>query len=288
MNSFTRVHRDWILPTLVMCRKTWSSSPAGEILTPLTPEITLRKSSKIFRAGASPPPRPRRTAREPGPDQCGLETAHGRKLRSDGLSTFHDLTHPDLHRSRHPLHLMGEGLKAPAWSKRIKEKEGLVDSVYTYAYTPRNPGGVRHAVSRPAKKRFNGPPRRSSRRFSTSIKDRIAHGNELSPRPAHQYQKRCMVPDVLKRWRTRPKIRIFRNHRRRLLFRSQILPEDRRGWTPIPFMRWQKILSARGLGYGRASPSDAQLSELCSLGRGYSLEDLGPRHQKRKSRTKKR
>ncbi|MFO1520430.1 MAG: pitrilysin family protein [bacterium] len=50
-----------------------------------------------------------------------------------------DLTHPDLPVLDTLSHLMGEGLSSRL-EQRIKEKKGLVDSVYTYAYTPRSPG----------------------------------------------------------------------------------------------------------------------------------------------------
>ncbi len=49
------------------------------------------------------------------------------------------LDHPDLPALDILSHLMGEGLSSRL-EQRIKEKKGLVDSIYTYAYTPKHPG----------------------------------------------------------------------------------------------------------------------------------------------------
>lgn len=50
-----------------------------------------------------------------------------------------DLANPDLPALDILSHLLGEGLSSRL-ERRIKENRSLVDSVYTYAYTPKNPG----------------------------------------------------------------------------------------------------------------------------------------------------
>ena len=49
------------------------------------------------------------------------------------------LDHPDLPALDILSHILGEGLSSRL-EQRIKEKQSLVDSIYTYAYTPKNPG----------------------------------------------------------------------------------------------------------------------------------------------------
>lgn len=50
-----------------------------------------------------------------------------------------NLAHPDLPALDILSHLLGEGLSSRL-ERRIKEDKSLVDSIYTYAYTPKNPG----------------------------------------------------------------------------------------------------------------------------------------------------
>src|SRR4030095_2739365 len=62
-----------------------------------------------------------------------------------------ELTSPDLPTLDILSHLLGEGLSSRL-EQRIKEKRGLVDSVYSYAYTPRSPGLFVVGFTAPEKK----------------------------------------------------------------------------------------------------------------------------------------
>ena len=134
-----------------------------------------------------------------------------------------DLTHPDLPVLDTLSHLMGEGLSSRL-EQRIKEKRGLVDSVYTYAYTPRNPGVFVIGFTTREKKIQRAAEEILKEIFHLD-QDRIAH-DELSRAriniKSDPWYERDTVEGLARKYGYFETIR-------RLLFRSQILPEDRRG-----------------------------------------------------------
>jgi zinc protease len=84
-----------------------------------------------------------------------------------------ELTSPDLPSLDILSHLLGEGLSSRL-EQRIKEKRGLVDSVYSYAYTPRHPGLFVIGFTAPEKK-VSVAAREILKEIFSLKRDKIAH-----------------------------------------------------------------------------------------------------------------
>lgn len=116
-------------------------------------EIALNKIKKIFQDYANTPPPSLQIPIEP------FQNENRSVFLSKNFESYYvqlafpipDLAHADLPALDILSHLLGEGLSSRL-ERRIKENKSLVDSIYSYAYTPKNPGVFVIGYTTPEKK----------------------------------------------------------------------------------------------------------------------------------------
>ncbi len=104
-------------------------------------EIALKKIAHIFSdfKDSLPPAVEIQTEPPQTKPRCVFITKNLEGYYAQLAFPIPDLAHADLPALDILSHLLGEGLSSRL-ERRIKENKGLVDSIYTYAYTPKNPG----------------------------------------------------------------------------------------------------------------------------------------------------